>query len=100
MNPVRDPLKGNWSTERKSVNPTGLLGERDFIRIDVPGKTAAQTEPFGFRHKLFLAAQFFFGSLAILNVRAGAVPPDDLAVLIAQRLDSYEKPAIYTIVPP
>ncbi len=42
--------------------------------------------------------QFFFCLLAVLYIRAGPVPPDDLSAFIAKRLHPNKKPPIDAIM--
>src|SRR6266849_3357852 len=41
--------------------------------------------------------QLFFCLLAVLDIRAGSVPPDTFAVFVAERLDANKKPPIDAI---
>ena len=60
------------------------VDELAVLAIDSP--TARIGQPLRFRQVSFAAPQSLFGSFAVLDVGACAVPPQDVPVLIPQRI--------------
>jgi hypothetical protein len=50
------------------------------------------------RNRVRDRSQLFLRALQVVDVRAGAVPSDDVAALVAQRLDPDQEPPIRSVV--
>ncbi len=92
-------LQSHRRIMREPENPKGLVGEYDFVRIEAPGKAAALTQPLGCCQKLLIAAQFIFRPFTAFDIDVRAVPLNDFALFIAQRVRTKEEPSILSIMP-
>ena len=53
MNSRRDSIERHGGTGLKLIDSIGLLGPRELVSCNAPGKAAGQTEALGFREKRF-----------------------------------------------
>jgi hypothetical protein len=99
VNAIVNLLQGRWRITGKPEDPKGFFGKRNLVRIEAPGKAAALTQPLGCCQKVLFAAQFFLRPLTIFDIDIRAVPFDDPALFIAQRVCTKEEPSILSVMP-
>src|ERR1051326_1776996 len=98
MHSTADEFKRNRRSLFNLENTINLLRPGDLVRFDAPGKTAGSAESLAFREKTFTATQLLLGMFSIINISAGAVPSQDPASLVAERLGANKEPPINAIM--
>ncbi len=97
-------LKNLFESDRTrlviSKNSEEFLGTDVLAGGHIPDEAAGLAHPLCLDQFGFASPQFLLGPLAILDVGGRPVPFDNVALLIAQRHGSKQKPAIFTIEAP
>src|ERR1700722_5282209 len=84
----------------KLEDAIGLFGKCHLVRIEAPGKAAAQAEPLGGCQEVLFAAEFLLSPLPILNIRLQEIPSDDAAPPVAKRKAANLKPSVGVVEAP
>ncbi len=79
--------------------------EHGLIRVDRSAVRPLDDNGVGYRignsaDFAFVLPQLLFCPLEVLNISIRSVPSDDVAELVAQRFNTEQEPAIFTVVPP
>ena len=97
-------LKNHFGSDRTrlvvSKNSEVFPGTDALAGGDIPDEAAGLAHPLCLDQFGFASPQFVLGPLAILDVGGRPVPFDNVALLVAQRHGSKQKPAIFTIEAP
>src|ERR1700722_16539431 len=100
VNATVDLFQSHRRIAFKFEDAIGLFGKCHLVRIETPGKAAAQAEPLGCCQEVLFAAEFLLGSLPILNIRLKQVPSDNATLPVAKRKAANLKPSVGVVEAP